>query len=630
MKKIQMFCRWAGILAVVLLGACGGGGDGSSSPGTIQIETTLYDAREGSFVNIRISRIGGSNGNASVDYTTVDGTAVGGTDYTAASGTLTWPNGVSGNLTVSIPIPNDSTAEFTKSFSLTLSNASGATLGSQSTATVNIIDNDAAAVSAVGAITALGSATVNGVRYDTRATTVTINGQSAQLTNLQPGQVVVINGDVNFSNVTGTAAEIDYSAMVIGPVEIIEAAQQHLVVMGQSVYTNSNTVFDPSIDPGTFTGLAIDDTVEISGFRNAAGEIIATRIAPDTTSTNVQLIGTVSGPIVNNMFSLHGLTVDYGSATENNLPGGTPVIGQLVIVRGSLAGGVLVASEISVFSNASTTVGERVLLSGLITQFTSSADFDLNSVAIMTDANTDFFDGTAGDLATDVEIIIDGEVISGGDTVLAHGIYFNGLPNDRTVLTFDFDNFTNIAAAGFLTLTVTQGENYSIEVMVNSSQASDVQVTQTGDTLFIDETGSFPLILDVFVTMPVLNRIDVDTGPLGNVTLRDFNQAQMIVNMDGIGLLRGEALTIGDLTAMVSGVCIMDFGDISPIGNANIAISSVSQATLNMDVGATITGSVTTGQGTGHSILYYYGTSVTVNVTTDILSEVIKLGETKP
>ena len=124
--------------------------------------------------------------------------------------------------------------------------------------------------------------------------------------------------------------------------------------------------------------------------------------------------------------------------------------------------------------------------------------------------------------------------------------------------------------------------------------------------------------------------MDVDAGSLGNVTIRNFNQAQMIVNVDGVSLLRGEALNIGNLTATVAGVSILDFGGISPIGNANIAISGVSQATLNMDVGTTITGSVVTGQGTGHSILNYYGTNVTVNVTPDLLSEIILLGDTRP
>ena len=105
---------------------------------------------------------------------------------------------------------------------------------------------------------------------------------------------------------------------------------------------------------------------------------------------------------------------------------------------------------------------------------------------------------------------------------------------------------------------------------------------------------------------------------------------QMTVNVGGVSRLRGEGLQIGDLTASVSGVSLLDFGGIRPIGSANIDISGVSQATLNMEVGSTLTASVRTGQGTGHSILFYYGTNVATNVTTDASSSVTKLGETRP
>jgi hypothetical protein len=84
------------------------------------------------------------------------------------------------------------------------------------------------------------------------------------------------------------------------------------------------------------------------------------------------------------------------------------------------------------------------------------------------------------------------------------------------------------------------------------------------------------------------------------------------------------------LTSTVSGVSLLDFGDIRPIAHANIDVGGVSQATLNMDVGSSLTGSVGTGQGTGVSTLFYFGTNVNVNVATDGLSRVTRLGDTKP
>jgi len=137
-KSLQLLCLVPALLGLV--SACGGSGGGhdGNMPGTLQLLRTSFDAAEGTIVNIRVARSGGSDGVASVDYATVDGTAMGGSDYTPANGTLTWPDGLSGNLTISIAITDDSSMEPTESFTVTLSNVSVATLAGESSATVNI------------------------------------------------------------------------------------------------------------------------------------------------------------------------------------------------------------------------------------------------------------------------------------------------------------------------------------------------------------------------------------------------------------------------------------------------------------------------------------------------------------
>ena len=135
-------------------------------------------------------------------------------------------------------------------------------------------------VSAVGVITALSSATVNGVVYNTDSTTVTRNGQVGTFADLELGQIVSLEGMIEVSAPRGTADEINYEATVIGGVEGIEAGLRRLVVMGQSVRVDDDTVFDPSIDSMTFAGLLVGDDVEISGFREAGGDVVATRVGP--------------------------------------------------------------------------------------------------------------------------------------------------------------------------------------------------------------------------------------------------------------------------------------------------------------------------------------------------------------
>ena len=157
-----------------------------------------------------------------------------------------------------------------------------------------------------------------------------------------------------------------------------------------------------------------------------------------------------------------------------------------------------------------------------------------------------------------------------------------------------------------------------------------IDITQVGSSLniaLIEGDGRIET-LEAIITMPVLERMDL--SGVAYATLYDFEQAQMELTVAGVSQLIGNGLTIDNLTAEVSGVSLLDLGDIRPIANADIAVSGVSQATLNMDVGATLTGSVNTGQGTGVSTLFYFGTDIAVDVSTDGLSSIVRLGATRP
>ena len=263
-----------------------------------------------------------------------------------------------------------------------------------------------------------------------------------------------------------------------------------------------------------------------------------------------------------------------------------------------------------------------------MTRLVSASDFDLNGFPVTTDATTYFIGGASGDLRADAELTLDGTVAPGGDSVLANEVTFGRPVSNRTTLTFDFSNFTNISVFGLSRVTVVQGPDFSVEATGHVDIINDIQVSQDGDTVTLgnDKTQ----LLDAVVTMPVLNRVDVAVGALANVLLENFNQTQMTVNVAGVSVLRGQGLVITGLTSTVSGVSLLDFGDMQGIANADIDISGVSQAILNMAAGSILGGSVSTGQGTGTSVLYYFGTNVAVNVSTDPVSSVIRLGDTRP
>jgi plastocyanin len=147
-----------GMHGVVIVRDTGAGsGDG---PGTLQVSSTSYTVGEGDgTLTIRIERVGGSDGTASVKYGTANGSAKGGKDFTPRKGTVSWANGDAGAKTVEIPIRNDGAQEPDKTFAFKLSGAKGARLGAAA-ATVTIHDDDgggcAAAVLAPSDLRAMG------------------------------------------------------------------------------------------------------------------------------------------------------------------------------------------------------------------------------------------------------------------------------------------------------------------------------------------------------------------------------------------------------------------------------------------------------------------------------------------
>jgi len=104
-------------------------------------------------VNITVTRSGDPSGAASVAYSTIDdagltpcytfnGTASPRCDFIYTLGTLTWAAGDATSKTFSVAIVDDSYAEGDETFRVSLSNPTGATLGTPSTATVTIMDNE--------------------------------------------------------------------------------------------------------------------------------------------------------------------------------------------------------------------------------------------------------------------------------------------------------------------------------------------------------------------------------------------------------------------------------------------------------------------------------------------------------
>lgn len=117
---------------------------GTVNVGVIAFSTANYTLNEDGTTSaaITLTRTGGSSGAVGVTVTPSGGTALATTDFNSAAIAVNFANGETSKI-VTILIVNDTINELDETFNLTLSNPTGgATLGTQKTATVAIIDND--------------------------------------------------------------------------------------------------------------------------------------------------------------------------------------------------------------------------------------------------------------------------------------------------------------------------------------------------------------------------------------------------------------------------------------------------------------------------------------------------------
>jgi parallel beta-helix repeat protein len=116
-------------------------GDSTGVAGNVQFSVgSIRVIEDVGLVTVTVLRQGGSSGNLTIDYATVDGTAKAGHDYTAASGTLTFSGGETSK-SFQIPITDDAVTEPDETFTVTLSNPpSLEALGTPNTLVVTIQD----------------------------------------------------------------------------------------------------------------------------------------------------------------------------------------------------------------------------------------------------------------------------------------------------------------------------------------------------------------------------------------------------------------------------------------------------------------------------------------------------------
>ena len=281
---------------------------------------------------------------------------------------------------------------------------------------------------AVGIVSAIGSVTVNGLTYSCFGAVVTSDDgtidqgsgdncvEAERTGQLSVGAVVTITGtrDAN-GNLTATTVSI--SRNVLGPVANKDLAGLSFTVLNQRVNVSETTRFKignpKSESSGTegLTNLKNGDTVEVSGFRNANGDILASLVEAKTSvSGDSALKGMVAGSTA--AVTIAGVSINLGSF----LP--APANGACVEAKGTFNGTSLTLTQALKYDddcNGGSVSGNLVQakVEGVINGFVSTTEFNVGNQKITTTATTTYIGGSSADLQNGVTVEAEGSTTNG-------------------------------------------------------------------------------------------------------------------------------------------------------------------------------------------------------------------------
>ncbi len=272
-------------------------------------------------------------------------------------------------------------------------------------------------VLSAGVITGFGSIYLNGIRYDTSAAQVSVNGVAAAESELRVGQFVQLRGHAH--GVARNADVIRYHNLLEGPITAIDAGASSFVALGQTVLVTSQTSLGDEIVPASIDGLASGDVVEVSGLVSTSGVVTATRVDIKPDGGPFDVTGYVSNlRPETSRFDLNALVVDYSGANMEDFTAGQPAVGDLVLVKGSSfnGDGSFVAIRVELRSDdwLEPNAGDDLEIEGLISDFVAATDFKVAGAPVTTTSATAYEHGTVADLANDVLVEVEGMANAAG------------------------------------------------------------------------------------------------------------------------------------------------------------------------------------------------------------------------
>jgi hypothetical protein len=241
--------------------------DPAAANGSVQFTASFFQLIEDvGTITLTVQRTGGTVGNLSVDYSTADGTAIAGQDYTAVSGTLNFTAGETSK-SIQIPILDDATTEQNETFTVDLRNLTNPeAVGAPASVLVTVQDHSTTPLISINNISVTegntGTTTDAVFTIGLSAATsraVSVNFATASLSAFGAASCATAGAD--YENRTGTFSFTPGSTTVLVPVKVCGDNSAEADETFRALLTNPSG--GALIVSQTFGGIVNDDALEL-------------------------------------------------------------------------------------------------------------------------------------------------------------------------------------------------------------------------------------------------------------------------------------------------------------------------------------------------------------------------------
>jgi hypothetical protein len=267
-------------------------------------------------------------------------------------------------------------------------------------------------------VTAIGSVTVNGIRFDTSTAQVRIDDNPGRPeSELKVGMVVKVRGSKDDVAGTGKASEVEAHHVVRGKVD--DKAGSVVRVGGHQVEIEHGTEFEDHVS--RLDSISVGERVRVHGHPTATGGFRATRVEKEAgSSEDFEVTGFVSDlSLAGGTFTLK-VSPDAASsyavtmAAGANIPAGV-ANGSYVEVRAAAkpVAGALTATAVALEDGKLGEAQAEVEVEGLVTSG-NPAQFVVEGQTVATSGTTRWDNGLPADLAPGVKVEAEGKLDAAG------------------------------------------------------------------------------------------------------------------------------------------------------------------------------------------------------------------------